>query len=104
VICRCPSIRGTSLSVIDTSSVKNSWPVSERNADRTPRAASTPIGLGSTLGFDETGTKPLSVIGQGSPALFAVTREPAPDGSVVHMRVPRECDERVHVEKRTTHD
>src|SRR5215203_2458299 len=35
----------------------------------------------------------------GSPPVLTVLREPAPDGEVVHMRVPSERDERVHVEK-----
>jgi hypothetical protein len=39
----------------------------------------------------------------GGPSFRAVPRKPAPDGSVVHMRVPGERDESVHVEKRTTH-
>ncbi len=35
--------------------------------------------------------------------MHAVPCEPAPDGSVVHMRVPHERDERAHVEKRPAH-
>ncbi len=39
-------------------------PPADRSAASTASAASTPIGLGSTFGFDDTRTKPLSVIGQ----------------------------------------
>src|SRR5919109_1062170 len=50
-------------STIDTSLTRKRCPPTARSADKTARAASTPIGLESTFGFDETRTKPLSVIG-----------------------------------------
>ena len=69
-----------------------------RSADRTVRAASTPIGLGRPSGSADTRTKPLSVIGHVAHP-FAHWRRTTAHRRVVHVRVPRQRDQRVDVEQ-----
>ena len=80
------------------------WPASDRNADRTPRARLRHPGSGSA-GPSGSRRRAQTALSDraGSPPLLAVPREPPPDGRVVHMGVPHECDERVHLEKRPAH-